>query len=105
MKVKTIIACALTASALPLAALAQNAEPSGPQGTGWYGAPNAATPVAQPVQSTPSYSADQTYSSGATVQPTDQPRWRADMRSNERAYRRGAYHGFSADTNPPAPPQ
>jgi hypothetical protein len=46
MKAKSFVAYALTACAIPAApALAQNAEPSGPQGTGWYGAPYAAVPA------------------------------------------------------------
>ena len=79
MKVKTFVACVLTASALPLApAIAQGAQPSGPQGTGSYGAPNAAVPVPQ------------------TVSPADA---RRPMRQ------RGVYDGPSWATNPPAPAQ
>jgi hypothetical protein len=86
MKAKTLIACAITASALPFAALAQNAEPSGPQGTGWYGAPNAARATPQE---------NQIAERNARIER------RADTR--ERYRDRRAYDGFSADTNPPAP--
>jgi hypothetical protein len=89
MKAKILVACALTASALPLAAaFAQNAEPSGPQGTGWYGAPNAATPIPQGADNQYRYPAER-------------------VRDKDRMTRRDrvAYNGFSADTNPPAPPQ
>jgi hypothetical protein len=86
MKAKTLIACAVTASVLPFAALAQNAEPSGPQGTGWYGAPNAARPTPQE---------NQIAERNARIER------RADAR--ERYRDRRAYDGFSADTNPPAP--
>lgn len=60
MKAKTFVVCALTAAALPLTpALAQNAEPSGPQGTGWYGADPYAVRVPQdarrPVRERGSY--------------------------------------------------
>jgi hypothetical protein len=78
MKAKTLIACAITATTLPFAsAFAQNASPSGPQGTGWYGAPNAATPIVT----------DRTERTDARQARTQ--RW--------------VYQGFSADTNPPAP--
>ena len=91
MKAKTVVACVLTASALPLAtALAQGPEPSGPQGTGGYGAPNAAVPVPQVP--------------GAT---TDERYYERDMRRGDarRPMRqRGVYDGPSWSTNPPAPP-
>jgi hypothetical protein len=86
MKAKTLIACAVTASVLPFAALAQNAEPSGPQGTGWYGAPSAARPTPQENQ---------------IAERSARIERRADTR--ERYRDRRAYDGFSADTNPPAP--
>ena len=103
MKVKTIVACALTATALPFAALAQNAQPSGPQGTGWYGAPNAAQPVPQPVPGTYGYVAP---GSDAYVVERDMRREemrRDDMRRDTREVPRRTYSGFSADTNPPVP--
>ena len=88
MKAKTLIACAVTASVLPFAALAQNnAQPTGPQGTGWYGAPNAARPTPQENQ---------------MAEPNaGRIERRADTR--ERYRDRRAYDGFSADTNPPTP--
>jgi hypothetical protein len=87
MKAKTLVACALTAAALPFApALAQNAEPSGPQGTGWYGARNAAVPAPQTVQPADAYT---------TRVPQDTPR---------PTRQRGNYDGPSWETNPPAPP-
>jgi hypothetical protein len=92
MKAKTLVVCVLTASALPLApALAQQGpQPSGPQGTGSYGAPNAAAAVPQ------------------TVSPTDHGAYerdqqRGDMRRPMRE--RGMYDGPSWETNPPAPAQ
>jgi hypothetical protein len=91
MKAKTFVACVLTASALPLApALALGPQPSGPQGTGSYGAPNAAVPVPQvlapgdPVVVTPL--------------PQDGVNRAASMRG------RGMYDGPSWSTSPPAPP-
>jgi hypothetical protein len=86
MKAKTLVACVLTASALPLAtALANGPQPSGPQGTGWYGAPNAAVPVPQVVMP------------GDPVVVTPIPQERP-MRQ------RAVYDGPSWSTNPPAPP-
>ena len=93
MKVKTLIACAITASALPFAALAQNAEPSGPQGTGWYGAPNAARPTAQENQ----------IAERDTRLAERNARIERRSDTRERYRDRRAYDGFSADTNPPAP--
>ena len=100
MKAKTLVACVLTATAVA-PALAQNAEPSGPQGTGWYGAPNAAAPVPRPVQPADSYAQPQ------TVQPADSytARGPRDARRPVRERgQRGQYDGPSWDTNPPAPP-
>ena len=91
MKAKTFVACVLTASALPLAAIAQNADPSGPQGTGWYGAPSGAVAVPQTVPQ--------------TAQPADG--YRRDMRGTDTrrpAGRNWVYQGPSWETNPPAPP-
>jgi len=99
MKVKTLVACAITATALPFAsAFAQNAQPSGPQGTGWYGAPNAAVPT---PQDTTAYGYD---ASRNAVRSDSRMPWRND-RTDERPARtqRWVYQGFSADTNPPAP--
>ena len=109
MKAKTLVACVLTASALPLAtALANGPQPSGPQGTGWYGAPNAAAPVPQvvmpgdPVVVTPI--PRDSASPGATM---DERYYEGDMRRGDarRPMRqRGVYDGPSWSTNPPAPP-
>jgi len=111
MKAKTFVACVLTASALPLApALAQNAEPSGPQGTGWYGAPNGAVPVPQAVPPTVAPSdayltpiPQDNVGQGATV---EQRAYGRDMQRDEmrRPRARGKYDGPSWSTNPPAPP-
>jgi hypothetical protein len=113
MKAKTLIACALTAAALPLApALAQNAEPSGPQGTGGYGARLAQNAEPSGPQGTGAYGAR----SGAipqAVAPTDpyatqqsarpaQPYSSQEPRQPVRG--RGSYDGPSWETNPPAPP-
>jgi hypothetical protein len=97
MKAKTIIAVAVTAAALPFAALAQNnSSASGPQGTGWYGANNAAQPVTQPPQDS---------SAGATVRSNSDAYPPAHSQQTPRSMSRGTdrYNGFSADTNPPAP--
>jgi hypothetical protein len=108
MKVKTFVACVLTASAMPLApALALGPQPSGPQGTGWYGAPNAAVPVPQTVLPTDTYAAplpQDSVSQGASANERDM---RRDMRRDDtrRPMRgRGMYDGPSWSTNPPAPP-
>jgi hypothetical protein len=109
MKAKTFVACVLTASALPLApAFALGPQPSGPQGTGWYGAPNAAVPVPQvvvpgdPVVITPV--PQDGMNRGASI---DQPVYERDTRRGDmrRPMReRGVYDGPSWSTNPPAPP-
>jgi hypothetical protein len=102
MKAKTLVACVLTASALPLApALAQlGPQPSGPQGTGAYGAANAAVPEPQIVVPAETYVAplpEDRVNRGATV----------DQRAYERRPMRGRgmYDGPSWATNPPAPAQ
>jgi len=97
MKAKTLVACVLTAAAAA-PALAQNAEPSGPQGTGWYGAPNAAVPVPRNVQPADAYAVPK------TAQPAD--RYAAPVARDTRkpARQRGQYDGPSWETNPPAPP-
>ena len=87
MKATTLFACALTAAALPFVpALAQNAEPSGPQGTGWYRARDAAVPTPQ------------------TVQPADAYTRRVPQDTRRPTRQRGSYDGPSWETNPPAPP-
>lgn len=109
MKAKTFVACVLTASALPLApALAQlGPQPSGPQGTGAYGAANAAVPVPQAVVPADTrYGAampEDSVNRGATLEQGTYGRdWR---RSDERRTTRGMYDGPSWATNPPAPAQ
>lgn len=121
MKVKSLLVFA-SAAVLPFAsAFAQNnVEPGGPQGTAWYGnpAPFAAYdlnrdgiisadeyPVRAPAYGTPS--------AGATVAPSQDASTnrevivRDDRRVSSRDERRARYpyHGHSADTNPPVPPQ
>ena len=102
MKVKTLFACAVTAVALPLAASAQNnSEPSGPQGTGWYGWPNAAQPVPQVNQNWDSSALERNDAYAAERQGWRERR--SDLREPRRERRSYTYNGFSADTNPPAP--
>ena len=90
MKAKTLVACVLTAAATT-PALAQNAEPSGPQGTGWYGARSGAVPAPQVVAPADPY-----------VTPAPQTARPADPYNTVRG--RGSYDGPSWETNPPAPP-
>jgi hypothetical protein len=112
MKVKTFVACVLTASAVPLGpALALGPQPSGPQGIDWYAEPNAAVPAPQTVSPTETYaaplpqdSASQGTSAGQRAYERDV---RRDMRRDDtrRPMRgRGMYDGPSWSTNPPAPP-
>lgn len=104
MKAKTLIVCAATAVALPLSS-AWATMPTGPQGTGWYGAPNAAVPAPQEQQ--------------PYVNPADNRlhgdarEWRNAQRAEVREpltypwygqqSRIPVLQGHSADTNPPAP--
>ena len=102
MKAKTLIACALTAAAVPLApALAQNAEPSGPQGTGSYGARSGAVPAPQVVAPADPY-VTPTPQTARPVDPYSTARVPQDARRPVRG--RGSYDGPSWETNPPAPP-
>lgn len=104
MKVKTLIACAITATALPFASVfAQNAQPTGPQGIDWYAAPNAAYPVPQDSGAYGSDASRNAMPQAERSAPRMMP-WRSD-RTDERQARgqRWVYQGFSADTNPPAP--
>jgi hypothetical protein len=90
MKAKILVACVLTASALPLAtAFANGPQPSGPQGTGWYGAPHAAVSVPQVVVP------------GDPVVVTPIPQ---DSDARRPMRQRAVYDGPSWSTNPPAPP-
>jgi hypothetical protein len=87
MKAKTLIACAVTASALPLAAIAQNAQPSGPQGTQLYG--NRQVLIMTFAQLDTNHD--------GVISREEY------LIAEQRAPRVGPYQGFSADTNPPAP--
>jgi hypothetical protein len=108
MKAKTFVACAFVASALPLAS-AWATMPSGPQGTGSYGAPNGAVPLPQSVP--PGYIV--VGPQGATVPDNSVNRDQlADQTAIDREpartdARRPAnhwvLHGPSWATNPPAP--
>ena len=97
MKSKTFVAYALAACTIPVAS-ALAAQPSGPQGTGWYGAPNAAVPVPQLVL--PYY--EHTHAGAWTDPRMDNPmRDRAAIPNG--AGERWVYQGPSFSTNPPAP--
>ena len=110
MKAKTFIACAFAASALPLAP-AWATMPSGPQGTGSYGAPNGAVPLPQTVppvyvypgpQPTGTPVPDDSVHRDALADQTaiDRDPPRADA---GRAPRGWVHQGPSWATNPPAP--
>ncbi len=128
MKVKSLLVFA-SAAAMPFAAaFAQNnSTPSGPQGTGWYGnvspfavydrngdgvitadeytASGVAVAPGAPAYGTSPSSAYNAPSAGATIAPgydrgTDR---RVIVPDDRRA--RYPLNGFSADTNPPVPPQ
>jgi hypothetical protein len=105
MKAKTFVACVLTASALPLApALAQlGPQPSGPQGTGAYGARNAAVPV--PESAAPAYTNATPVPADSASRGTTSDRRADDVRrdAGRSPARRGMYDGPSWETNPPAP--
>lgn len=122
MKVKRLVVFAAAAAMPFAAAFAQNnSTPSGPQGTGWYGnvSPFAAydrngdgvitadeySPRGMAAAPSAPASAYGTPSAGATLAP-DYDR-RTDRRAVGRDERRAPYpfNGFSADTNPPVPPQ
>src|ERR1700741_4793166 len=103
MKAKTLVACAFTAAPLPLApALAQNAEPSGPQGTGSYGGRNGAVPAPQVVAPADPYATP-----APKVTPAPQTAGPADPYSTARVPQdarrpvrgRGSYDGPSWETN------
>ena len=83
MKTKTLVACAFAAAALPLTP-AWATQPTGPQGTQLYG------PRQQNF-------AEVDRNGDGVITPDE---YRAAER---RAPARGAYDGFSADTNPPVP--
>jgi hypothetical protein len=106
MKAKTLVACALAASTLPLAAWATM--PSGPQGTGSYGAPNGAVPLAQsvppgyiytqPQTAVPDTSANRDALADQTALDREPARTNTRRPSNH-----WVLQGPSWATNPPAP--
>jgi hypothetical protein len=114
MKAKTFIACAFAASALPVAS-AWSVMPTGPQGTGAYGAPNAAVPLAQSVP--PGYVYPGPYSGAQTAAPIPDSSVTRDALSDRQALdrdpprrdtrgpslRNWVHEGPSWATNPPAP--
>ena len=108
MKAKTLVACAFAAAAIPLAS-AWATMPSGPQGTGSYGAPNGAVPLPQSVP--PGY-----IDVGPQVAPVPDNSVNRDRLADQTAIdreaapadaRRPSNHwvlqGPSWATNPPAP--
>ena len=109
MKAKTLLATVFAACAVP-AASAWAQMPSGPQGTGSYGAPNGAVPLAQTVP--PGY-----IDVGPQVAPVPDNSVNRDQLADQSAIdrepargdaRRSSNHwvlqGPSWATNPPAPP-
>ena len=107
MKAKTLAACVFAAAAVP----AWAGMPSGPQGTGSYGAPNGAVPLAQTVPPGAIYVGPQAAlvpdNSVNRDQLADQtaidrePAARTDTR---RPSNHWVLQGPSWATNPPAPP-
>lgn len=113
MKVQTFVAYAFAASAAAASA-AWATMPSGPQGTGAYGAPNGAVPLPQSVP--PGYvypgpylapTADPVRDSSATRDAiADRNALDRDPPANDatgRSARRWVHQGPSWATNPPAP--
>lgn len=96
MKARTIFACAAVAAALPFSA-AWATMPTGPQGTGWYGSPNGALPG--PQQQLDPYG--RAYDGRSATAGETRGETRGGFMSS---FTRGPLQGFSADTNPPAPP-
>lgn len=114
MKAKTFVACAFAASALPLSS-GWAVMPTGPQGTGAYGAPNAAVPLPQSVppgyvypgtyaQQTVSPAPDSTASRDALADQTALDRDPPRAADASRIRRSWVHQGPSWATNPPAPP-
>ena len=115
MKARTIIACAATAAVLPFTA-AWATQPTGPQGTGAYGSPNGAFPVPQqqldpyttgyaPQYEGRSATAGESRAMGSRGDPRAETQTPQDQRGFMGGrFTRGPLQGFSADTNPPAPP-
>ena len=108
MKVKTLIASAAIAAALPLGAAYASGSAtnlSGPQGTGWYGWVD---PLIDDERYTMAPPAGATYASYDTnadgvISREEYAAATRDMRG-ERATRE-SFSGPSWATNPPAPPQ
>ena len=110
MKAKTFAACVFAAAAVPVASTWAGM-PSGPQGTGSYGAPNGAVPLPQTVP--PGY-----IDAGPQVAPVPDNSVNRDRLADQTAIdrepaartdtRRPSNHwvlqGPSWATNPPAPP-
>ena len=117
MKVKTFIAFAFSASAAASAGAAWATMPTGPQGTGAYGAPNAAVPLPQSVP--PGYVHPARTMNSTAAESTEAPlpdttavrdvladRSALDRdppRADARTPRRWVHQGPSWATNPPAP--
>jgi len=121
MKVKTFVVCAFAVTASSVGP-AWATMPTGPQGTGAYGAPNAAVPLPQTVppgyvypagtlnstaaESTaaavPDTSANRDLLADRTALDRDPPR--TENPSAVRPARRWVHQGPSWATNPPAPP-
>jgi hypothetical protein len=111
MKTKTLLAAAFTACAVPLAP-AWAGTPSGPQGTGAYGAPNGAAPLAQSVP--PGYIdagpqaapvPDDSVHRDALADQTAIDREPAARTNTRRPSNHWVLQGPSWATNPPAPAQ
>ena len=109
MKAKTFAACVFAAAAMPFAS-AWAGMPSGPQGTGSYGAPNGAVPLPQSVPPgyidvgpqaapVPDDSVHRDALADQTAIDHEPARTATGRRSN-----RWVLQGPSWATNPPAPP-
>ena len=109
MKAKTFAACVFAVAAVPLAP-AWAGMPSGPQGTGVYGAPNGAVPL--PQTTPPGY-----IDAGPQVAPIPDDSVHRDLLADQTALdreparadprrpsSRWVLQGPSWATNPPAPP-
>ncbi|HEY7238537.1 MAG TPA: hypothetical protein VH600_05165 [Burkholderiales bacterium] len=110
MKAKTLLATAFAACAIP-AASAWAQMPSGPQGTGTYGAPNGAVPLAQTVP--PGYIdvgpqaapvPDNSVNRDRLADQTAIDREPAARTNTRRPSNHWVLQGPSWATNPPAPP-
>lgn len=116
MKVKTFVASLFSVAAAS-GGSAWAVMPTGPQGTGAYGAPNAAVPLPQTVPPGYVYPADNMNSTAAesTAAPVPDTSATRDLladrtaldrdppRTDRRPARRWVHQGPSWATNPPAP--